>query len=66
MDNETRQIVDELARAIFDVLNRCERLKPPAVMAVAANLSGGPRRVVRRTETTWQDYRPEARAMLDR
>jgi hypothetical protein len=64
MDNETRQIVDELARAIFDVLNRNERLKQPAAIAVAASLGGGPRRAVRRTETVWQDYRPEARAIL--
>ena len=64
MGNENRQIIDELARAIFDVLNRSERLKQPAAIAVAAGLSSGSRRTVRRTETVWQDYRPEARAIL--
>ena len=66
MNNETSQLVDELARAIFDVLDRNDRLKQASPIAVAQGLSGGPRRVARRTQTLWQDYRREARAILQR
>lgn len=64
MKNELKPLVDELAKAIFAVLSNAKRLKQPAAIAVGAGLSGGPSRVVRRSETVWQDYRPEARAIL--
>lgn len=64
MKDESPNLVDALAQVIFEVMRHHNCLKAPATIAVAAGLSGGPTRAVRRSVTVWQDYRPEARAVL--
>jgi hypothetical protein len=64
MDTKRKQVIDELARSLFEAANLNGHLKAPSAIAVAAGLSGGMKHSARRAETVWQNYRPEARALL--
>ena len=64
MDSSDTEVVDELARVIFAVMERFGLLKPPAPIAVMQGMSGGPRRTASRSATVWQDDRPEARRIV--
>lgn len=64
MDMNRKQVVDELAIAIFTVMKRNGQLKPPAAIGVFQGMSDGPRRTATRSETVWEDYRPEARQIF--